>query len=99
MPVFGFRFGDLTYITDARYIEEEELEKVKGSRIVILNALRKEEHFSHLNLEQALGLMEKIKPEQGYFTHVSHLLGKYADIEKELPANISLAYDGLIVNC
>jgi phosphoribosyl 1,2-cyclic phosphate phosphodiesterase len=99
MPVFGFRFGDLTYITDARYIEQEELEKVKGSKILILNALRKKEHFSHLNLEQALELMDEIQPEQGYFTHISHLLGNHADVEKELPANISLAYDGLVVNC
>ncbi len=97
MPVLGYRFGDLTYITDAKHIDDEELEKVRGSKIVVLNALRVSEHHSHLNLEQALRLMEILKPEQGYFTHVSHLLGKYDEVEKELPSNIHLAYDGLVV--
>lgn len=97
MPVFGFRFGDLTYITDAKYIDDEEMEKIKGSKVVVLNALRIKDHHSHLNLEQALELMEKINPEQGYFTHISHLLGKHADVEKQLPSNIKLAYDGLVI--
>jgi phosphoribosyl 1,2-cyclic phosphate phosphodiesterase len=98
MPVLGFRFGDLTYITDAKYIDEAELEKIEGSKIIVLNALRKKEHHSHLNLDQALALMERLKPEQGYFTHISHLLGKHSEVEKELPYNIHLAYDGLIVS-
>jgi phosphoribosyl 1,2-cyclic phosphate phosphodiesterase len=98
MPVLGFRFGDLTYITDAKYIDEAELEKIEGSKIIVLNALRKKEHHSHLNLDQALALMERLKPEQGYFTHISHLLGKHSEVEQELPANIHLAYDGLIVS-
>jgi phosphoribosyl 1,2-cyclic phosphate phosphodiesterase len=97
MPVYGFRFGDLTYITDAKYIDEEELEKVKGSKVVVLNALRKKEHHSHLNLEQALEMMDKIRPERGYFTHISHLLGTHKLVQKELPDGIELAYDGLIV--
>ncbi|MDP6908937.1 MAG: MBL fold metallo-hydrolase, partial [Flavobacteriales bacterium] len=97
MPVLGFRFGDLAYITDAKQIEDEELEKVKECKVVVLNALRKTEHHSHLNLEQALRLMEIIKPQQGYFTHISHLLGKHHEVEKELPSNIHLAYDGLVV--
>lgn len=99
MPVFGFRFGDLTYITDAKYIDDEELEKVKGSKILIINALRLKEHHSHLNLEQALEVMKKVSPEQGYFTHISHLLGKHLEVEKELPTNVKLAYDGLVVSC
>lgn len=99
MPVFGFRFGDLTYITDAKYIDDEELEKVKGSKIVVLNALRKTEHHSHLNLDEALNLMDKIQPEQGYFTHISHFLGTHNEVEKELPSTIRLAYDGLVVSC
>ncbi len=97
MPVLGFRFGDLAYITDAKQIDDEELEKVVGCKIVVLNALRKTEHHSHLNLEEALRLMEIINPERGYFTHISHLLGKHHDVEKELPENIHLAYDGLVV--
>lgn len=95
MPVFGFRFGDLTYITDAKNIEDAELEKIKGSKIVVLNALRIKEHHSHLNLEEALKIMEKLNPEQGYFTHISHLLGKHENVSKMLPSNIHLAYDGL----
>lgn len=97
MPVYGFRFGDLTYITDAKYIDDEELEKVKGSKIVVLNALRKKEHHSHLNLEQALELMGKINPEKGYFTHISHLLGTHQSVQNELPTHIHLAHDGLII--
>lgn len=95
MPVFGFRFGDLTYITDAKRIDDAELEKIKGSKIVVLNALRIKDHHSHLNLEEALSIMEKLNPEQGYFTHISHLLGKHELISKTLPPNIQLAYDGL----
>jgi len=98
MPVLGFRFGDLTYITDAKQIVDKELEKVKGSKVVVLNALRKTEHHSHLNLDQALEMMEKINPERGYLTHISHLLGVHAEVEKELPSNIHLAYDGLVVD-
>lgn len=97
MPVYGFRFGDLTYITDAKYVDEEEREKIRGSKIVVVNALRIKEHHSHMNLDQALEFMQDVKPEQGYFTHISHLLGKHAIIEQELPDNIRLAYDGLII--
>jgi len=97
MPVLGFRFGDLTYITDAKEIEDSEREKIRGSKVVIVNALRKKEHHSHMNLLQALEFMEDIKPERGYFTHISHLLGNHALVEQELPENIRLAYDGLII--
>lgn len=97
MPVFGFRFGDLTYITDAKYITDEEKEKIKGSKVIVINALRKKEHHSHMNLEQALEFMEEMRPEQGYFTHISHLLGIHATVEQELPDHIRLAYDGLII--
>ena len=97
MPVFGFRFGDLTYITDAKYIDEEEREKIRGTKTLVLNALRKKEHHSHLNLEQALELVEDLKPERAYFTHISHLLGTHEEVEKELPAHVKLAYDGLII--
>lgn len=97
MPVLGFRIGDLSYITDAKSIDEKELEKVKGSRVLVLNALRKSRHISHLSLEEALKIVEKLQPAEAYFTHMSHFIGKHADVEKELPENVHLAYDGLKV--
>ena len=97
IPVFGYRFGDLTYITDAKQIEESEREKIRGSKVIVVNALRLQEHHSHMNLEQALEFIEDMNPERGYFTHISHLLGTHATVEKELPDNIRLAYDGLII--
>jgi phosphoribosyl 1,2-cyclic phosphate phosphodiesterase len=98
LPVFGFRVGDFTYITDANYISEKEKEKIKGSKVLVLNALRKEEHISHFTLEQAIELVRELKPETAYFTHISHQLGLHAEIEKELPKNIHLAFDGLTLN-
>jgi len=95
LPVLGFRIGDVTYITDANYIAPEEKEKIKGSKILIVNALRREKHISHFTLEEALDLAKEINAEHTYFTHISHQLGLYEDIAKELPANVSLAYDGL----
>lgn len=97
MPVFGFRIGNLTYITDAKEIDANERDKIRGSEVVVINALRLKEHHSHMNLEQALELMEDLAPKRGYFTHISHLLGKHVDVEKQLPENIKLAYDGLII--
>lgn len=98
LPVLGFRTGDFTYITDANIIAEVELEKIKGSKILVLNALRREKHYSHFNLEEALAIVERVQPEQAYFTHLSHYMGLHADVERELPANVHLAYDGLILN-
>ncbi|MDX5482028.1 MAG: MBL fold metallo-hydrolase [Hymenobacteraceae bacterium] len=97
LPVLGYRIGDFTYITDANYISEEEKEKVKGSRVIVLNALRKEPHISHFSLEEAIGLLEELQPEQAYLTHISHLLGQHRDVEPHLPDFIRLAYDGLQV--
>lgn len=95
LPVFGFRINDFTYITDANFISEEEKEKVKGSKVLVLNALRKEAHPSHYTFKEAIALVEELKPEKAYFTHISHQLGKHEDVSKELPRNIELAYDGL----
>lgn len=95
LPVLGFRIHDFTYITDANYIADTELEKIKGTKILVLNALRREKHFSHFNLHEALEIVEKIKPQHAYFTHLSHHLGTHAEVERELPAHVSLAYDGL----
>ena len=98
LPVLGFRVNDFTYITDANFIEEEELEKIKGSKILVLNALRREKHYSHFNLEEALEIVKKVKPKIAYFTHISHHLGLHKKLESELPSNVHLAYDGLVIN-
>jgi phosphoribosyl 1,2-cyclic phosphate phosphodiesterase len=98
LPVFGFRIADFTYITDANYISDIEKEKIKGSKILVLNALRRENHISHFTIEQAIDLVSELKPEKAYFTHISHQLGLHADVQKELPPNIELAYDGLKIN-
>lgn len=95
LPVYGFRVGDLTYITDTNFIEDNELEKVKGSKILIINALRKEKHLSHFNLEEALEVVEKVKPEKTYLTHLSHQFGKFEYEQAQLPENVFLSFDGL----
>jgi phosphoribosyl 1,2-cyclic phosphate phosphodiesterase len=99
MPVYGFRFGDFTYITDANMIEENEKEKIKGSKIMVLNALRKEKHISHYTLDEATAMVQELKVPEAYFTHISHQLGKHAEIEAGLPDGIHLGYDGLVINC
>jgi phosphoribosyl 1,2-cyclic phosphate phosphodiesterase len=99
MPVFGFRFGDFTYITDANRIEKDEKEKIKGSKILVVNALRKEKHISHYNLDEAIDLALESKVPEAYFTHISHQLGKHEETEKRLPQGIHLAYDGLKLMC
>jgi len=95
MPVLGFRFGDFTYITDANKIEEREKEKIKGSKILVLNALRKQAHLSHFTLQEAVNLATELEIPQVYFTHISHQLGKHISVNAELPAHMQLAYDGL----
>jgi len=95
MPVLGFRFGDFTYITDANRIEEPEKQKIRGSKILVLNALRKEKHISHFNLDEAVAMAGELGVSAAYFTHISHQLGKHADVMAGLPGGIELAYDGL----
>ncbi len=95
LPILGFRLGDFTYLTDVKTISQKEKEKIYGTKTLVLSALRKKEHHSHLTLEQALALVEEFQPEQTYFIHMSHLLGKHEDINDELPKNVQLAYDGL----
>lgn len=95
LPVYGYRVGDLAYITDTNFIEDSELEKIKGTKILIVNCLRKEKHLSHFNLDEVLEVVQRVKPEQTYLTHISHAFGKYEDVMKELPENVFLAYDGL----
>lgn len=95
LPVLGFRMNNFSYITDANYIPEETYERLKGTEILVLNTLQMEKHISHFNLEEAIQVVDRIKPKKTYFTHISHKLGKHTPIEKKLPAHISLAYDGL----
>lgn len=95
LPVMGFRVGDFTYITDANHIEEDQIEKIKGSKVIVLNALRKKSHISHFNLEGAVELLNYLNPEKAYLTHISHYMGKHKEVSKELPDFIDLAYDGL----
>ncbi len=95
LPIFGFRIGSFTYITDAKTITEEEKLKIKGSEILVINALQKESHISHLTFDEALALAREIGAKQTYLTHISHRLGTHKEISAELPEGVYLAYDGL----
>ncbi|WP_291401759.1 MBL fold metallo-hydrolase [Daejeonella sp.] len=95
LPVFGFRIGDFTYITDAKTISPEEKLKIKGSKILVINALQREKHISHFTLDEALEFAAEIGAERTYLTHISHKLGFHAEVSKQLPEGVFLAYDGL----
>ncbi len=97
MPVLGFRFGNFTYITDANRIDEEEKEKIRGSEIIVLNALRHEKHISHYTLQEAIDLVKELGVPRAYFTHISHQLGFHTEVNHGLPGGMELAYDGLVV--
>ena len=97
MPVKGYRIGDFSYITDAKTIPEEEFEKLKGSKILVINALRKTTHISHFNLKEALQIIDRIKPNKAYLIHLSHLMGTHRELEIELPENVEIAVDGLTI--
>lgn len=95
LPVFGFRFGKIAYITDVNRLEHAELKKLENLEVLILNALRKEDHISHYSLSQALDVINKVHPGKAYLTHISHQMGFHEEVQKELPENVFLAYDGL----
>lgn len=95
--VFGFRIGDFTYITDAVELQPAEIDKIKGSKVLVINALRKRKHYSHFNLEEALKVIQTVEPEQAYLTHISHQLGTYEEVMHELPNNVMMAFDGLVI--
>jgi phosphoribosyl 1,2-cyclic phosphate phosphodiesterase len=97
LPVYGFRFGNFAYLTDFNTIEDLELEKLAGIDSLVICALRKESHISHLNLKSALDIIEKLSPTKAYLTHMSHDIGKHADLIGELPANVEPGYDGLVI--
>lgn len=97
LPVFGFRIGDFAYCTDVNYISPEEKKKLIGLKVLVITALRKEEHISHFSLSQALDVIDELKPEKAYLTHVSHLLGLHKEVSKELPQNVEIAFDELTI--
>ena len=97
IKVLGFRIKDLTYLTDVKTMTSVEMEKVKNSKVLVVNALREEPHHSHFNLEEALAFIEQVRPETAYLTHISHMLGFHEEVEKKLPKNVHLAYDNLTI--
>ncbi len=98
MPVYGFRINDFTYITDANFIDEKEKEKIMGTQYLVINALRKQSHISHFSLPEALRLIEEISPRKAYITHIGHQMGLHREVQKGLPENVLLAYDGLTLD-
>ncbi len=97
LQVFGYRLGAFAYLTDVKTIPDEEVEKIKGVKALCVNALRKDAHHSHFNLEEALEFIARVEPDVAYLTHISHHMGFHAEVEKELPPNVHLAYDNLIL--
>lgn len=97
LPVNGYRIGDFTYITDASSISDKEKEKIRGSKVIVLNALRNSKHVSHFSVAEAVELLQELKPEAAYLTHLSHFVGLHEEVNSRLPENIRLAYDGLTV--
>lgn len=97
LPVFGFRFDKVAYITDVNRLEAAELDKLRGLDVLVLNALRKEDHISHYSLPQALEVITELKPGKAFLTHLSHQMGLHEEVQQELPANVFLAWDGLTV--
>jgi len=95
LQVFGFRFNDIAYLTDMKTLDDDEIAKLGGLKILVINALRIQPHPSHFNLEEALDFIETVKPERAYLTHISHMLGFHEDVQQSLPDNVFLAYDNL----
>ena len=98
LDVLGFRFGNFAYVTDANAITPEEQDKLRGLDVLVINALRKTTHVSHFTLAEALEVIADLQPKQAYITHISHQMGLHATVNKELPPNVSLAHDGLVLN-
>ena len=98
LPVFGYRVKDFVYLTDVSFVSEREKEKMKGAEVIVLDALRKTPHISHFTMEQAVELLEELKPKQGYLIHISHLMGMHNEVVDELPNFIKPAHDGLVLS-
>lgn len=99
LEIYGFRIGDFAYITDANYIPDESKQKLIGVKYLVINALRKEKHISHFTLREAVDFIGEISPRKAFLTHISHQMGLYSEVSKELPPGIMLAYDGLDFIC
>lgn len=97
LQVFGYRIGAFAYLTDVKTITETEIEKLRGVKVLVINALREESHHSHFNLQEALDFITLVRPEKSYLTHISHTFGFHAEIEKKLPENVFVAYDNLVI--
>lgn len=97
LPVLGYSMEGFTYLTDVKTMAPDEIEKIKGTKVLVINALRHEPHPSHLNLEEALAFIDKVKPHRAYLTHISHHLGFHQKVQETLPENVFLAYDGLTI--
>ena len=97
LQVYGFRFKDFAYITDAKTVLPEEQQKLSGVKVLVVNALRETPHQSHFNVEEAIEFIDKIKPERAYLTHISHLMGFHDEVQQKLPENVFLAYDNLTI--
>lgn len=95
MPISAFRIDNFTYITDGKYVSETEREKIRGCDTLVVNAVRKEHHHSHFNLKEALNFIEEMQVRRAYLIHISHRFDRHKNIEAQLPANVSVAYDGL----
>jgi phosphoribosyl 1,2-cyclic phosphate phosphodiesterase len=97
LPLLGFRIRNFTYITDANYISKEEKQKIKGTDYLVINGLRRKKHISHFTLDEALEVINEVKPKQAFITHISHQMGLHKEVQSELPPNVSLAYDGVVI--
>lgn len=98
LPILGFRIGKVAYLTDIKTINEQSIEKLQGLDVLVMNALRINDHIAHLSLKEAIDIAVKIGATKTYFTHMSHDMGLHEDVNKYLPENIQLAYDGLQIN-
>ena len=97
LPVLGFRIKDFAYLIDANYLPEDQYEKLRGLKYLVIGALRREQHISHFSVSEAIGIIEELKPEEAYQTHISHQIGLQSEFRKELPDNIYPAYDQLVL--
>lgn len=98
LPILGYRVGPMAYITDANYIAPQEMEKLRGLDVLVINALRQEKHFSHYSLPEALDVIRQLQPRRAYLTHLSHEMGLHADVQRLLPSGVYLAYDNLQID-
>lgn len=98
LPILGFRIGSMAYITDMSSMEDDQLDKLKGLKVLVVNALRHKNHHSHQTLNEALDLIRNLQPERSYLIHASHELGAYVDVERCLPSNVYMGYDGMEIS-